>query len=61
MPLPSLDELLSRARGELDAEYEALKREVGHIAEDLKRRRLAEIDELVKWFASELARVGGRR
>ena len=58
MPLPSLEELLSRARAELDTEYDALSREVRHIVEDLKRRRLAEIDELVNRFVEELKRVG---
>ncbi len=59
MPLPRLDELLSEARAQLEREYENLVREVRHIAEDVKRRRLAELDELVSWFASELRRIGG--
>ena len=59
MPLPSLDELLGEARNQLEREYENLVREVRHIAEDVKRRRLAELDELVSWFASELRRIGG--
>ncbi len=61
MPLPSLDELLNEARSEVEREFENLRREVEHIAEDVKKRRLAELDELVSWFSSELSRIGGRR
>ena len=61
MPLPSLDELLSEARSEIEREFETLRREVEHIAEDVKKRRLSELDELVAWFSSELSRIGGRR
>ncbi|AEM39824.1 apolipoprotein AI [Pyrolobus fumarii 1A] len=60
MPLPSLDELLRDARNELDREFDALKRELQHVADDVKKRRLAEVDELVNWFASELKRIGSR-